>query len=199
MWTDGLVAFNTWFYPQLDKEGMVVDARWNGGGAVSSMLVERLGRRVLMYDRQRGGAVSSYPYRTLKGPFVVLTNEFAGSDGDIFPAAVQFAKLAPVIGMRSWGGVNGIRGDKQTVDGGMVTQPEFALWDPATGWGIENRGVIPDIEVQNQPQELAKGIDAQLDRGIAEVLKLHAAHPPFKPVFGPSPDKSRKAYEKTEK
>ncbi len=199
MWTDGLVAFNTWFYPQLDKEGMVVDARWNGGGAVSAMLVERLGRRVLMYDRQRGGAVSSYPYRTLKGPFVVLTNEFAGSDGDIFPAAVQHAKLAPVIGMRSWGGVNGIRGDKQTVDGGLVTQPEFALWDPVAGWGLENRGVVPDIEVQNLPQDLAKGVDAQLDRGIAEVLRLHAAHPPFKPVFGPAPDKSRKAYERTEK
>nr|MCU0231693.1 PDZ domain-containing protein [Acidobacteriota bacterium] len=108
MWTDGLVAFNTWFYPQLDKQGMVVDVRWNGGGAVSQMLVDRLERQLISWDRQRAGGISTYPQAVLNGPFVVITNEFAGSDGDIFPTAIQLRKLAPVIGMRSWGGVNGI-------------------------------------------------------------------------------------------
>jgi len=196
MGRDGLVAFETWYYPQLMKEGMVVDVRWNGGGFVSQLVVERLRRSLISFDRSRGGGVSTYPARVLNGPFVVITNEFAGSDGDIFPAAVQLAKLAPVIGIRSWGGVVGIRGDKPTVDNGMLTQPEFAWWDPKQGWGLENRGVIPDIEVQNMPQDLAKGIDAQLDRAIAEVMKLRDQHPPVKPAFDPAKDRSRKAFEK---
>ena len=191
MWIDGLVRFNTWFYPQLDKEGMIVDVRWNAGGAVSQMLVERLRRKVLSFDRARGGGISTYPARVLNGPFVVLTNEFAGSDGDIFPQAVQLEGLAPVIGMRSWGGVVGIRGDKPLVDGGLVTHPEFAWWDPKQGWSLENRGVIPDIVVQNPPQDVARGIDAQLQRGIEEVLKLHKEHPPVKPEFGPVEFKGR--------
>jgi tricorn protease len=194
MMSDGMIAFNTWFYPQLDKEGMVVDTRWNGGGFVSQMVLERFTRRLVSFDRARGGGVSSYPYRVLNGPFVVLTNEFAGSDGDIFPAAVQLAGLAPIIGMRSWGGVVGIRGDKRLVDGGFLTQPEFAWWDPVRGWELENRGVEPDIEVQNSPQQLADGIDAQLDRGITEVMKLHGQKPPIKPDFGPARPRNREAY-----
>jgi tricorn protease len=194
MWTEGLVRFNTWFYPQLDKEGMIVDVRWNGGGAVSQMLLERLRRKVLSFDRARGGGISTYPARVLNGPFVVLTNEFAGSDGDIFPHAVQLEKLAPVIGKRSWGGVVGIRGDKPLVDGGLVTHPEYAWWDPKTGWSLENRGVIPDIVVENLPQDVARGVDAQLARGIEEVLRLHAAHPPVKPEFGPVEFKGREGF-----
>jgi tricorn protease len=196
MWQSGLIEFNTWFYPQLDKEGMVVDVRWNGGGAVSQQILERLRRRVVSLDRARNGGVTPYPFRVLNGPFVVLTNEFAGSDGDIFPMAVQLEELAPVIGMRSWGGVVGIRGDKRLVDGGMVTHPEFAWWDPKQGWSLENRGVIPDIELQNMPQDLAAGRDPQLDRGIEEVLRLHQENPPIVPEFGPAPDRSRQSFRK---
>jgi tricorn protease len=101
--------------------------------------------------------------------------------------------------MRSWGGVVGIRGDKRTVDGGTVTQPEFAWWDAHQGWSLENRGVIPDIEVQARPQDLGRGIDAQLDRAIAEVQRLKAEKPAQKPGFGPSVDKSRKGYAAQEK
>ncbi len=194
MWTDGLVAFNRWFYPQLDKEGLIVDVRWNGGGAVSQMLVERLQRKLLSFDLARGGAINTYPARVLNGPFVVLTNEFAGSDGDIFPQAVQIAHLAPVIGMRSWGGVIGISGVRPLQDGGIVTNPVSAWWDFKDGWNLENRGVIPDIEVQNLPQDLARGVDTQLDRGIAEVMKLHAEHPPLKPGFGKIRDRSRRGF-----
>lgn len=196
MMTGGLVAFDTWFYPQLDKEGMVVDARWNGGGFVSQILVERLRRRVLGFDRARNGTVISYPYRTLNGPFVVLTNEFAGSDGDIFPAAIQLEKLAPVIGMRSWGGVNGINSLRPLVDGGLITQPEAALWDPKQGYGLENRGVIPDIEVQNLPQDLAAGKDPQLDRALDELKIQAAARPRLEPAFPPAPPKNREAHQK---
>ncbi len=194
MWTEGLVEFNTWFYPQLDREGMIVDVRWNGGGAVSQMLLERFRRRVLSFGLARGGAIGTYPDRVLNGPFVVLTNEFAGSDGDIFPQAVQLEELAPVIGARSWGGVVGIRSMRPLVDGGLVTTSEVAWWDPRDGWSLENRGVIPDIEVQNLPQELARGEDAQLDRGIEEVLRLHGQHPPLEPDFGPIRQRTRRAF-----
>jgi tricorn protease len=196
MGTDGLIEFNTWFYPQLDKEGMIVDARWNGGGSVSQMIMERLRRSVTAFGRARGGSVYTYPDRVLNGPFVVLTNEFAGSDGDIFPAAIQLEKLAPVIGKRSWGGVVGIRGDKALVDGGMVTQPEFSWWDSKGGWSIENHGVDPDIVVENLPQDVAAGKDPQLDRAISEVLKLHAQEPPSRPVFGSVRNRTREAFGK---
>jgi tricorn protease len=198
MWKNGLIQFNTWFYPQLDKEGMVVDARWNGGGAVSQQIVERFRRHLVSFDRSRNGGISTYPDRVLNGPFVVLTNQFAGSDGDIFPAVIQMEKLAPVIGMRSWGGVVGIRGDKQLVDGGMVTEPEFAWWDPGQGWGIENHGVNPDIVIENQPQDVARGMDAQLDRAIQEVMKLHETNPPIVPKFGPVRNRSREVYQEKE-
>jgi tricorn protease len=196
MMGEGLIEFDTWFYPQLDRQGLVVDCRSNGGGFVSEIILERLRRRPVSFSRSRGGGVTTYPYRTLNGPFVVLADQFSGSDGDIFPAAVQLEKLAPVIGQRSWGGVVGIRADKRMVDGGFLTQPEFAWWDPVLGWGLENRGVVPDIEVVNRPQELARGFDAQLDRAVAELLRLGEAHPPVEPEFGPARPRSRDEYRK---
>jgi tricorn protease len=151
---------------------------------------------VLSFSRARGGSIDKYPTISLNGPFVVLTNHFAGSDGDIFPAAVQLEGLAPIIGTRTWGGVVGIRVDKRMVDGGFLTRPEFAWWDPKDGWGLENRGVLPDIVVPNLPQELGRGIDAQLDRGIEEVMRLHAENPPVKPEFGPARERGREDYRK---
>jgi tricorn protease len=194
----GLTAFDTWFYPQIDKQALIVDVRWNGGGFVSERILERMRRKVVAVFHARGGSTSTYPSRTVDGPLVVLTNEYAGSDGDIFPTVMQLDKLAPVIGMRSWGGVVGIRGDKPLVDGGVPTQPEFAFWDPTHRWGTENRGVIPDIEVQDLPQDLTRAIDAQLDRGLTEIQKLLAQHPPQKRDFGAIPDRSRKAFEQRE-
>lgn len=193
--TRGLVEFDRWYYPQLIKDGMIVDARWNGGGFVSQLILARLQRSILSWDRTRNGASTTYPSRVLNGPFVVLTNEGAGSDGDIFPAAVQLAGLAPVIGKRSWGGVVGIRGFRPSIDNGFMTFPEFAWWDSQEGWDLEGHGVDPDIEVDNLPQDLAKGIDAQLNRGIEEVERLRKKHPPQEPNFGPAPNRSRKAFE----
>ncbi len=192
----GLKEFDTWFFPQLDKEGMVIDARWNGGGFVSQLILARLARKPVWFERARGGGTGTYPYRLVNGPFVCLTNQFAGSDGDIFPAAIQKLALGPVIGKRSWGGVIGIRGVRPLQDEGALTHPEFAPLDPKRGWTIENYGVDPDIEVENLPQELARGVDAQLDRAVQEVLRLHQANPPYKPQFPPAPDRSREAYRK---
>jgi tricorn protease len=199
MGTDGLVAFETWFYPQLDREAMIVDVRWNGGGFVSQLILERLRRKLVALDRSRGGGVWSYPSSVLRGPFVVLTNQHAGSDGDIFPAAVQVEGLAPVIGERSWGGVVGISGARKLVDGGVLTQPEYAFWFPSMGWGLENHGVDPDIVVVNPPQQVAAGTDAQLDRAIEEVLRLRADGDWFGPEdFEEEPKKTRDAFRERE-
>ena len=196
MMGQGLSEFDKWFYPQLDKAGMVVDARWNGGGFVSQLIVSRLARHLMWWCRARWGELSPYPARVLNGPFVVMTNQFAGSDGDIFPAIIQDAGLAPVIGMRSWGGVVGIRGNaRPLVDSGILTQPEYAWWDPKWAWGIENHGVDPDIVVDNMPQDVGRGADPQLDRAIEEVVRLQGLKPSQKPQFVPAPDRSRKAYE----
>ena len=113
-----------------------------------ALLAGLAGKQVLLTvadDRTRSGAIDIYPARTLNGPFVVLTNQNAGSDGDIFPQAVQLEGLAPVIGTRSWGGVVGITGLRPLQDGGLVTQPMVAWWDPREGWGVENHGVEPDF------------------------------------------------------
>ncbi len=177
MQADGMTEFNTWYYPQLDKEGMVVDVRWNGGGFVSEIILERFRRKVDAFGRARGGGVNTYPYRTLNGPFVVLTNQFAGSDGDIFPAAVQIEKLAPVIGMRSWGGVVGINGIRPLVDGGLLTEPEGAWNDPRGGWTIENHGVDPDIVVEDSPGDWLAGHDVQLEAGVKYLLGELQKHP----------------------
>lgn len=195
----GLAMFNTWFYPQLDKRAFVIDARWNGGGFVSQRIIARLRRKILGLGRARGGQVGTYPHFAVDGPFVVLTNEYAGSDGDIFPSMIQLDKLAPVIGKRSWGGVIGIRGDKPLVDQSWATQPEFASWDPKNQWSLEGRGVVPDIEVQTLPQDLARGVDAQLDRALVEVRQRMAAQPGISRKMDPAPDRSRKAYQQREK
>ena len=196
MQATGMTEFDTWFYPQLDKQGLVIDVRWNHGGFVSEIILERLRRRVDAFNLSRGGNQTTYPYRALNGPFVVVTNQFAGSDGDIFPAAVQIEKLAPVIGMRSWGGVIGINNVRPLVDSGLLTEPEGSWNDPRRGWTIENHGVDPDIVVENQPAEVARNIDAQLDRAITEVMALTNQQAALMPRLDPVRNRGREAFKR---
>ena len=195
MMNAGLVSFDRWYYPQVRKQGLIVDARWNRGGFVSQMLINRLARRVLAWARSRSGYVATYPDNTLVGPLVVLTNERAGSDGDIFPRAVQVAKLGQVIGTRSWGGVVGINLQNRLVDKGISTRPGYAFWDLKRGWGLEGEGVHPDIVVDNDPAAMYRGQDAQLERAIVEIQAALAKHPPQRPDFDkPRPDKRKKTW-----
>jgi tricorn protease len=193
----GLVAFETWFYPQADRDGLVIDVRWNRGGFVSQLILEKLRRPIDGWVVPRHGVPSPYPYARRSGPLVVITNEFAGSDGDIFPKAMQIEGLAPVIGKRSWGGVIGIRADKPAVDSGFLSQPEYAFFFRNGGWQVENQGVIPDIEVPWLPQEVASGVDPQLDRAIAEALRRIGEAPP-RPPLDPRPEKTREEYQRKE-
>jgi tricorn protease len=128
-----------------------------------------------------------YPRESVAGPIVILTNEQAGSDGDIFTHAAKLMKLGKVIGRRTWGGVIGIWPRNWLVDGTIATQPEFSFWFRDVGWGIENYGTDPDIEVDILPQDYARGADPQLERAIEEALKEIEANPPLEPDFGNKP------------
>jgi tricorn protease len=195
MMTSGMVEFDRWFYPQARKHGLIVDARYNRGGFVSQIMVKRLMRTILSWSKARSGWVGPYPENSLHGRIVVLTNERAGSDGDIFPRAIQVGKVGPVIGTRTWGGVVGINTQNPLVDKGISTRPAyFAWWEQQRRWGVEGEGVEPDIVVDNDPGAVFRGTDAQLERGIAVVLDLLRKKPPRPPAFGDYPDKRKETW-----
>ena len=183
----GLVRFVKGFYPQIEKDALIIDDRTNHGGFVSQMMIERLARKVWAYDRPRRGLGSTYPDRAHVGYKCVLIDEHSGSDGDIFPDSFRTLGLGPLIGKRTWGGVIGIRTDKAFVDSGMSSQPEFAWWDAKRGWSIENHGVDPDIEVEWRPEDRIAGRDPQLDRAIDEMMRMLKEKPIDKPKAPPFP------------
>jgi tricorn protease len=172
MSADGLREFIKWYYPQIKKDGLIIDDRANGGGNVSRMLIERLRRKPLgaFFDRLEQDA-SLYPDGTFVGPMAVILNENSGSDGDIFPAMFREAGLGPLIGKRSWGGAVGITDQGMLIDGGQVNVPQFGYADLKGNWIIEGHGVDPDIEVDNDPKSVIEGRDPQLERAVAEVRK----------------------------
>ena len=187
MKTQGLIEFHRYYLSQSHKPGLIVDARYNGGGNVSFLLLEKLVRRPLGYDVKRWGRPESYPQHSLRGPIVALTNEFAGSDGDIFCHSFKFLKVGPLIGKRTWGGVIGIDNRYTLADGGRTTQPQYSFWFSDVQWKVENYGVDPDIEVDCDPDAHLRGEDPQLARGISEALRLLEARGEESPVFEDRP------------
>jgi tricorn protease len=168
----GIREFIKYFYGQTKKEGLVVDARANGGGNVSRMLIERLRRELLAMQYIRTSEVpNTYPDGVFLGPMVCLLNENSASDGDIFPAMFREAKLGLLIGKRSWGGVVGITNRGNLIDGGSVSVPEFGFTNNKGEWVIEGYGVDPDIVVDNDPKSVIAGRDPQLERAVQELLK----------------------------
>ncbi|HDH03342.1 MAG TPA: peptidase, partial [Actinobacteria bacterium] len=187
----GYSEFHRHFSTEVDRDGLIVDVRFNGGGNVSELLIQKLLRRRIGYDLRRHGKNSMpYPGDSPRGPMVALTNEWAGSDGDIFSHAFKLYGLGPLIGTRTWGGVVGIWPRHSLVDGTVTTQPEFSHWFTDVGWGLENYGTEPDIEVVITPQDYRAGRDPQLERGIAEVLDIVEARGPQDPEPSERPDKS---------
>ena len=182
MGVQGFAEFHRSFLAECDREGLIVDVRFNGGGNVSALLLEKLARRRLGYDASRHHGLMPYPEDSPAGPMVAITNEYAGSDGDMFSHAFKLMKLGPLIGRRTWGGVIGIAPRYPLVDGGMTTQPEFSFWFKDVGLKLENYGVDPDIEVDIMPQDYLHGKDPQLDRALKEVAEIMENYPYVLPI-----------------
>ena len=173
MGAPGIREFIKWYYGQLDKEGLVVDVRANGGGNVSRMIIERLRRKLLGVDYGRvGGSLGdTYPDGVFLGPMAAILDERSSSDGDIFPYMFREAGLGLLIGRRSWGGVVGISGGVPLIDGGVINVPVSGTANVKGEWVIEGYGVDPDINVENDPKSVIAGHDPQLERTVAELLK----------------------------
>ncbi|MBI1850638.1 MAG: PD40 domain-containing protein [Planctomycetes bacterium] len=176
MGLEGLSEFVRQYFPQIRKQGLIVDDRYNGGGFVSQMILERLRRVVVGMSSSRNAGDSTYPEATFNGYMACLINEYSASDGDYFPYYFRKFGLGPLIGKRTWGGVVGIRGNQPLIDGGYVTRPEFAAFG-ADGWVIENHGTDPDLEIDNLPKSVIAGHDPQLEKAVELLLKQIADHP----------------------
>lgn len=193
MGVEGLNQFARYFYPQLDKEALIIDDRGNGGGNVSPMIIERLLRKPGLGTVLRNNKTASVKPDAHIGPKVCLIDQYSASDGDLFPWQFKHYKIGPLIGQRTWGGVVGISGTLPFIDGGDMRKPEFAHFAPdGSSFIIEGEGVHPDIEVINDPYNEYKGIDTQLARGIKELLdKLAQGVKTGVPPIPAYPDKSK--------
>jgi tricorn protease len=192
MGTPGLNEFVKYYYPQVNKEALIVDVRGNGGGNVSPQVIERLRREMVMITIARNATINVDPGGTVVGPKVLLLDEFSASDGDIVAYRFRQHQLGPVIGKRSWGGVVGIRGSLPLLDGGYLNRPEFSRYDvDGKEWIMEGSGVEPDIWVDNDPAREFAGEDDQLNRAIETILDALQKRPVRLPPPPPYPDKSR--------
>ncbi|MFE6333448.1 S41 family peptidase [Streptomyces sp. NPDC057798] len=171
---------------EVAREGLIVDIRENRGGHTSQLVVEKLARRIVGWSVPRGMRPASYPEDAPRGPVVAVADEFSGSDGDIVNAAIKALGIGPVVGTRTWGGVVGIDSRYRLVDGTLITQPKYAIWLEGSGWGVENHGVEPDVEVVQRPQDYAAGRDAQLDEAVRMALEALESSPARTPPGVPT-------------
>jgi tricorn protease len=190
----GMEQFIRQFYGQLEKRALIVDDRFNGGGFIDQIVLERLRRVLVGLSTDREWARIPIPQQLIDGPKVCLINHYSASDGDIFPYFFRKYGLGPLIGTRTWGGVRGIRGEWMLLDGGYITIPEDALYGLHSQWIIENHGVAPDMEMDTSPGELLAGHDAQLETAVTYLLGKLKAHagglppPPAPlPAYPPGP------------
>jgi tricorn protease len=192
MGVEGLNEFVKHFYPQLMKKALIIDDRGNGGGNVSPMIIERLNRELVLMRVSRNNDPQSGRLAMQYGPKVILIDQYSASDGDLFPYQFKAMNIGKAIGLRTWGGVVGIRGSLPFIDGGTLSKPEFAHFD-AQGkeFIIEGRGVEPDIRVDNDPAKEYAGEDEQLNKAIEVVLDELKNNPMELPAVPPYPNKSK--------
>ena len=188
MGPQGFAEFHRYFLTELDYDGLVIDVRFNGGGHVSPLILSKLAGKRIGYDLTRWMGDDPYPGDSVAGPMIALTNENAGSDGDIFSHSFKLMGLGKLIGRRTWGGVIGIWPRNALVDGTLTTQPEFSFWFKDVGWDVENYGTDVDIEVNNLPKEYKKNIDTQLDKAIELIQKDIKKTKILKPDFKNKPN-----------
>ncbi|HEY1495029.1 MAG TPA: PDZ domain-containing protein [Candidatus Solibacter sp.] len=173
----GYTSFTRYYYSQQEKDGAIIDERYNHGGMVADYIVNELDRRLMGYFAQRDGLPVTSPSAGIYGPKVMIVNESAGSGGDALPFYFHQRKIGPMVGTRTWGGLVGTLGTPSTIDGGGLTAPSLAFYNLAGKWDVENVGVAPDIEVENTPSQTVQGKDAQLERAVEEALKLLDQNP----------------------
>jgi tricorn protease len=192
----GYTYFTRYFYSQQDKEGAVIDERYNQGGMVADYIVNELDRKVMGYFALRDGNPSTSPIAGIYGPKVMLINESAGSGGDALPYYFRLRKVGPLIGTRTWGGLVGTLGIPPTIDGGGITAPSLAFYNLKGEWDVENIGVAPDIEVDYTAAEVIKGRDPQLERAVQEALRLLELNPTRRVPRPPPIDRVSKSRER---
>jgi tricorn protease len=180
-----------YFYPQVEKQALIIDDRFNGGGFIPDRMIELLARRPLSYWTRRGGEVGGTPRYANPGPKVMLINGNAGSGGDALPYYFRERGLGPLIGTRTWGGLIGLSGNPALADGGSVEVPTFRFITPDGKWAIENEGVAPDIEVEDRPELVAAGRDPSLEMAIKVLLEQLEKNPPRRIVAPVPPDLSK--------
>jgi tricorn protease len=181
MMTAGYAEFHRGYLSECERDALLLDVRYNRGGAVSWLLMDKLRGQVISYRLFRSGAAQAFPVGSVRGPMACLTNAYAGSDGDAVCQEFKLYRLGPVVGTRTWGGTIAISGERRLVDGTAVTQPEMRRWFGGAGWTVENHGVDPDIPVEERPEDAARGRDRQLERAVAELLRRLEANPPALP------------------
>jgi tricorn protease len=193
MGTEGLNEFIKHYYPQIMKKGLIIDDRGNGGGNVSPMIIERLIREMVMINVARNQTKGTQnPEGAFVGPKVLLIDNYSASDGDIFPYRFKTLNMGKVIGVRSWGGVTGIRGPLPLIDGGQLYKPEFASYSvDGKSWPIEGHGVDPDIVVDNNPALEYLGEDAQLNKAIETVKEEMKDYNKYITPVPPYPDRTK--------
>ncbi|MDX1557101.1 MAG: S41 family peptidase, partial [Xanthomonadales bacterium] len=165
----GYTYFNRMFFPQVDKQALIIDERSNGGGQAANYIIDVLSRKHLSGWKDRDGLVYNTPAGALHGPKLMMIDQDAGSGGDFLPHTFRYAGLGKLLGTRTWGGLIGIYTNPQLMDGGTVTVPFFRFFDPQGNWSVENEGVAPDIEVPLDPIATNRGVDSQLEAAIDEI------------------------------
>jgi tricorn protease len=173
----GYTYFTRYFYAQQNKDGAIIDERYNHGGQVADYIVNELDRKLMGYFVQRDGQPATSPMAGIYGPKVLIINESAGSGGDALPYYFRLRKIGPMVGTRTWGALVGTLGGPATIDGGGITAPSLAFYDLSGKWAVENEGVAPDIEVEYTPREVISGHDPQLERAVQEAMKLLEQNP----------------------
>jgi tricorn protease len=185
----GYSSFNRYYFSQQDKQGVVVDERYNGGGSAADYIIDVLGRDFDGYFNNVAG--DRYPFTSpaagIWGPKVMIINEMAGSGGDLMPYMFKRRKLGPLVGKRTWGGLVHTADTPGFVDGGTMIAPRGGFFTRDNKWAVENEGVGPDIDVENWPKDVIAGRDPQLERAIAEALRLLKEHPVDRAVKEPPP------------
>jgi len=188
----GYTNFNRYFFAQVGKDAVIIDERFNGGGALATDIIEFLQRKLLSLVATRDGEDEAQPQGAVFGPKVMLINEFAGSGGDAMPYYFKAAEVGPLIGKTTWGGLVGRAGGPALMDGGFVTAPSSGVWSPKDGWIAENVGIAPDIEIEHDPALVRQGKDPQLDKAIEVLMSALAKKPQVKPKRPAFPDHYRK-------